>query len=188
MAKVLKYGKTAKWLHWLVAFIVIVMLIFGPGLEDMPLDERQQMIMVHSGLGTLVLLFMLFRWRWRLTHDVPGPTPAMGLWQTRLSRGVHWSFYVLLLLQPIFGIMQAMFITEYKVLAFGVINYSGLAADDARLAQIFHIAHGFNATIITLLVIVHFTAALYHHFWRKDDVLRRMLPFGKVSESQESGP
>ena len=32
MAEILKYGATAKWLHWLVAFIVILMLIFGPGL------------------------------------------------------------------------------------------------------------------------------------------------------------
>jgi len=32
-----------------------------------------------------------------------------------------------------------------------------------------------------VLVLGHFVAALYHHFWQKDDVLRRMLPFGKVS-------
>ena len=45
MTEILKYGATAKWLHWLVAFFVIIMLIFGPGLEDLPLDEREQMIM-----------------------------------------------------------------------------------------------------------------------------------------------
>ena len=49
-----KYGATAKWLHWLVGVIAIIMLIFGSGLEDMPLDQRQQIIMGHSGLGTLV--------------------------------------------------------------------------------------------------------------------------------------
>ena len=77
------------------------MLIFGPGLEDMPLDEREQVIMVHSGLGTLVLILMLIRWPWRLTHDVPGPAATMGAWQTRLSKIMHWSLYVLLVLQPI---------------------------------------------------------------------------------------
>jgi cytochrome b561 len=26
------------------------------------------------------------------------------------------------------------------------------------------------------LLVLHVVAALYHHFWRRDDVLRRMLP------------
>ena len=182
MAEILKYGATAKWLHWLVAFFVIIMLIFGPGLEDLPLDEREQMIMGHSGLGTLVLILMLIRWPWRLSHDVPGPTNAMGAWQTRLSKIMHWSLYGLLVLQPIFGILQAMYITEYDVAAFGQIAYSSMAVDNEQMARIFHIAHGVNAKLLTALVVGHFGAALYHHFWQKDNVLRRMLPFGKVSE------
>jgi cytochrome b561 len=180
MAEILKYGATAKWLHWLIAFIVIIMLIFGPGLEDLPLDEREQMIMVHSGLGTLVLILMLIRWPWRLTHEVPGPTDAMGDWQIKLSKIMHWSLYVLLVLQPILGIFQAMFITDYEVLAFGQIAYSSLAADNEQMARIFHIAHGLNAKLLTVLVLGHFAAALYHHFWQKDNVLRRMLPWTKV--------
>jgi len=181
MAEILKYGATAKWLHWLVAFIVILMLIFGPGLEDLPLSEREQIIMVHSGLGTLVLILMLIRWPWRLTHDVPGPADTMGAWQTRLSKIMHWSFYVLLVLQPIFGILQAMYITEYEVVAFGQIAYSSMVVDNEQVAKIFHIAHGVNGKLLTLLVLGHFAATLYHHLWQKDNVLRRMLPFGKVS-------
>lgn len=181
MAEILKYGATAKWLHWLVGFIVIIMLIFGSGLESLPLDEREQIIMGHSGLGTLVLILMLIRWPWRLTHDVPGPTDTMGTWQTRLSKVMHWALYVLLVLQPIFGILQAMYLTDYEVAAFGQIAYSSMAADNEQMANIFHIAHGVNAKLLMVLVLVHIGAALYHHFWQKDNVLRRMLPFGKVS-------
>ena len=181
MSELLKYGATAKWLHWLVALLVIVMLIFGPGLEDMPLDEREQTIMAHSGLGTLVLVLMLLRWPWRLTHAVPGPTRAMGPWQVRLSHTMHWALYVLLPLQVIFGILQAMFITDYEVVAFGQLDYSALATDDAGLARIFHVAHGLNSKLLMLLVIGHIGAAFYHHLFQKDDVLRRMLPFGRVS-------
>ena len=95
---------------------------------------------------------------------------------------MHWSLYVLLVLQPIFGILQAMYITEYDVAAFGQIAYSSMAVDNEQMARIFHIAHGVNAKLLTALVVGHFGAALYHHFWQKDNVLRRMLPFGKVSE------
>ena len=175
-----KYGATAKWLHWLIGIIAIIMLIFGQGLESMPLDARQQIIMGHSGLGTLVLLLMIVRWSWRLSHEPPGPTPTMGAWQIRLSRWMHWSLYVLLLLQPIFGILQAMYLTDYEVVAFGLIDYSGMVEDDAGRARLFHVLHGLNAAIISLLVIGHVLAGLYHHFVQKDDVFRRMLPFGKI--------
>ena len=181
MSEVLKYGATAKWLHWLVGVVVIIMLIFGPGLEDLPLDERQVVIMGHSGLGTLVLILMLIRWPWRLTHEPPGATSAMGEWQTRLAKIMHWALYVLLVLQPIFGILQSAYITDYEIVAFGQINYSALAVGDADMARVWHIAHSINAKLLTVLVIGHVFAALYHHFWQKDDVLRRMLPFGKVS-------
>jgi len=31
--------------------------------------------------------------------------------------------------------------------------------------------------VLATVALVHALAALYHHFWRKDDTLRRMLPF-----------
>ena len=174
------YGATAKWLHWSIGIIVIIMLIFGRTMESLPLTEREQIIMVHSGLGTLVLLLMLARWSWRWSHLPPGPTANMSPLQERLARLMHWSLYVLLVLQPVFGILQAMYITDYEIRAFGLIHYSGLAEDDAGRARLFHVLHGLNATILSALVIGHIIAALYHHFVQKDSVLRRMLPFGKV--------
>ena len=181
MSEILKYGATAKWLHWLIAFIVIIMLVFGRTLESLPLTEREQMIMAHSGLGTLVLLLMILRWGWRLSHEPPGPASTMGVWQIRLSKTMHWGLYVLFVLQPVLGMAQAMFITDYEVVAFGVIDYSGFTADNAERARLFHVLHGLNATILSVLVIGHIGAAIYHHFIQKDNILRRMMPFGKVS-------
>lgn len=175
-----KFNAGAKWLHWLVAFFVILMLIFGRTLESLPLEEREQIIMGHSGLGTLVLILMLIRLLWRWTHEPPGAVETMSDLQTKLSTIVHWALYVLLILQPIFGILQAAYLTDYEVMAFGAINYSGLMPDDADMARVFHIAHSINATVLSLLVLGHFGAALYHHFVQKDVVLKRMLPFGRV--------
>ncbi len=182
MSEILKFGATAKWLHWLVALIVIIMLIFGRTLESLPITEREQIIMGHSGLGTLVLIFMLFRLGWRLSHEPPGPTGAMGIWQIRLSEAMAWGFYGLLILQPIFGIMQAMYLSDYEVVAFGVIDYSALSSNDVDKARLFHILHGLNALVLSLMVIGHIIAAFYHHWFQKDDVLRRMIPFGKVEQ------
>jgi cytochrome b561 len=183
MSGSLKFDPTAKWLHWLIGTIVIIMLIFGRTMEALPLTEREVIIMAHSGLGTLVLLLMLARWGWRLSHEPPAEISTMGTWQTRLAKLMHWSLYVLLVVQPILGILQAMYIADYEILAFGVIDYSALAADDAERARLFHVLHGLNATVLSILVIGHIGAGLYHHFMKKDAVLRRMLPFGRVDSA-----
>ncbi len=183
MSGSLKFDPTAKWLHWLIGTIVIIMLIFGRTMEALPLTEREVIIMAHSGLGTLVLLLMLARWGWRLSHEPPAEISTMGAWQTRLAKLMHWSLSGLLVVQPILGILQAMYIADYEILAFGVIDYSALAADDAERARVFHVLHGLNATVLSILVIGHIGAGLYHHFIKKDAVLRRMLPFGRVDSA-----
>ncbi len=175
-----KYGATAKWLHWITAIIIIVMLIAGRTLESLPIDERTQIIMVHSGLGTLVLVLLLVRLWWRRGHPVPGPTDNMSARQASLSTLMHRGLYALFLLQVCLGIGQAMFLTEYPVVAFGIIDYSAMATGNEGLARAFHIGHGLNSVILSVLVLGHIGAAFYHHFVQKDTVLRRMLPGGKT--------
>lgn len=100
-------------------------------------------------------------------------------WQRKTSIFVHWAFYLLVILQPVLGIAQAAFV-DYPVSAFGLIEYSALAAPSESMAQVFHIAHSINGKLLLLLILVHVGAALGHHFYRKDIVLRRILPFGRV--------
>ncbi len=178
MENKVQYDGIAKTLHWLIAVLVILLLLAGGGLEDLPVEEKTQVVMGHSGLGTLVLLLMMIRLAWRFTHRPPQPV-AMAAWQLKVSVIVHRLFYVLVILQPVFGIGQAMFV-DYSVVAFGVIDYSALAISSESMAKIFHVAHGTNATLLMLLVLLHAGGALAHHFYHKDMVLRRMLPYGRV--------
>ena len=43
--------------------------------------------------------------------------------------------------------------------------------------ELFEEVHEWLARLLVTVAIVHASAALYHHFGRRDDVLRRMLPF-----------
>lgn len=172
------YDAVAKWLHWLIALIVLVMLTAGWGLGDLADEELVEVIKIHSGLGTLVLVLMLFRWGWRMTHQPPEPEP-MPAWQRKMASLMHWAFYGLLVLQPVFGILQAAYI-NFSVKAFGLINYSGLAEDNEEVAHLFHELHEVTAMLLVLLVLAHILVAIYHHVIAKDNVLRRMIPFGKI--------
>lgn len=175
-----RYSATAKSLHWFLAVVIILMLIAGRTLEDMDIPERTEILMAHSGLGTLVLVLMLVRLVWRQTHQPPAPDSSVSALQVKLSKLMHRTLYALIILQPILGILQAAYLDEYKVIAFGLIDYSAIATDNAGMAKVFHIMHGINATVISILVLGHIGAAFYHHFVQKDQTLKRMLPYGKV--------
>ena len=171
------YTGLAKLLHWIAALFMLVMLTFGWSLEDMPIDEKTQTLVIHSSLGISVLLIMIARLIWRRTNPAPALPGHMPDWQVRASSLTHKALYFFAITQPLWGIGQSMF-ADYDVSPFGLGSISQGANES--LHQIFHVLHGLNAMILVALVLLHIGAALYHHFIQKDNVLRRMLPFVKA--------
>ena len=140
----------AKALHWVIALIVLLMLMSGWRTSDFSVDDKEFIIMIHSGLGTTVFLLMLYRWWWRKSNKLYSP-PG---WQKKPSMLMQWFFYPLLLLQPVLGLMQAIFI-DYKVYAFGVINYSAIASQNEEFFSMFHQWHALTAGLLILIFLLH---------------------------------
>jgi cytochrome b561 len=172
-----KYDGVAKTLHWIVALLMLVMLTFGWTLEDMPLEEKVQTLVIHSSLGLSVFILMFIRLYWRSNHTPPALPEGMPGWQVAASKFSHHGLYFFTILQPIFGVGQSMF-ADYEVTPFGLLSVH--AGANESLYQIFHVLHGLNGRILVALVLLHLGAALYHHFVQKDSVLKRMLPYGRV--------
>lgn len=144
------YYSVAKILHWVAAFFIIFNLMSGWKIGDFPLNQKQVLIMIHSGIGTTIFILMLYRFWWRKTHKLYSP-PG---WQKRPSMLLQWTFYPLLLIQPLIGVLLAAFI-GYEVRAFGFINYSAIAADNGGLQHAFLRAHEGIAVLLILLIISH---------------------------------
>jgi len=144
------YYTVAKVLHWIAGFIIAFNLLSGWKLGDFPLNQKEVLIMIHSGIGVTIFLLMLFRWQWRRSHNLYAP-PG---WYKRPSMILQWIFYPLVCLQVIVGVVQAAFI-DYEVRAFGFINISALADANAALhAQLLEL-HGLMAIMLIVLVLIH---------------------------------
>ena len=172
--KLERYDTVSITVHWVLAVLIIGLLIGGHALEDVPARVKAEEAVMHAGLGILVFALMLFRIVWRFLHPV-APSPDLTTWERRLSKTVQGLLYFFLLLQPVVGVGLAL-TAGYDVEPFGLFNLSLLGLPDPiayfALAQM----HGFGFAAIALLTIVHILAALRHHFIKKNDVLRRMLP------------
>ncbi len=182
-----RYGAVAQALHWLIAGLVIFMLGLGWYMEDLPRGPHQaEMYQLHASLGVTLLALVILRLAWRL-YTPPPPLPAsMPAWERKAARGSHFLLYALLLIQPVIGILQAG-AADLQLQIWGVLPLPAVLAPNEPLADTLFGVHGLVATLLGALVLVHTGAALRHHFWLKDDVMRRMLP-GPLPERSAAPP
>ncbi|ABS63229.1 cytochrome B561 [Parvibaculum lavamentivorans DS-1] len=159
-----------KSFHWAAGVLVLLMLYSGFTLS-------RETATWHFGTGIVVLVLMVGWLAIRGRQSRP-PLPAdMPRWQTITARATHHSLYLLVTLQPIFGLMMVT-TSDREPVAFGFIPLK--IAENGVINEIGHVGHMINAYLLTALVLLHIAGALEHHFIRRDNVLRRMLPFGKA--------
>lgn len=176
-----RYGSVAQGFHWLIAVLVFVMFGLGWYMTDLPLGQRRfDLYQLHKSLGLTIFTLAVLRLGWRLFNPAP-PLPAhMARWERIAARGSHALLYTLLFVQPAIGYLQSN-AADFPLVVWDVVPIPAVLAPNEPLAETLAIVHGWVAIVIFVLVLVHVAAALRHHFWLKDSVLRRMLP-GRLSE------
>ena len=165
------YGAIAVTIHWLSAVLIIAVL--GSGFRaGNALDPviKAQMLSIHIPLAFIVALLTLARllW-WKLADRKPDPVPGTPNWQHYSATTVHWLFYIVILGMAASGIGMLVLSGAGSVI-FG--------SSDGQLPDFWsfkpRVPHGFGARAMVALLLAHVGAALYHHFVRRDGLLRRM--------------
>jgi cytochrome b561 len=96
--------------------------------------------------------------------------------ETALARWTHAGLYTLLFAMPLTGWMMSS-AKNYSVSWFGLFTWPNLVgADEAAFGWLRNI-HDVMSYGLLSLAVLHILAALKHHFWNRDNVLLRMLPF-----------
>lgn len=182
----LRYGSVAIAFHWVIAALVIANICLGLYMADLPRSDPSKFIIVqtHKSIGLTVLVLSVLRLGWRLVNPVP-PLPAeMNRALAFLARAIHYIFYFLIVFIPLTGwIMASASTLGNATQYFGLFDwpnlpfFQGMArAQIVPWHEAFEEMHAILAWSAIVLIPLHVLAALYHHFLRRDDVLRRMLP------------
>lgn len=170
-----KYSIGSKWLHWLVAVIVMTMLSFSFFLDDIPERYQAFAYMIHKSFGLTVLLLMVLRLIW-IIHSGKPPLPnSIPKWEKKLSHIVQHSFYVFLILMPISGWVMSVaagrapvFFTLFKLSIPGV-------PLSKPLAHFLGDVHEIIAWVLISLLSLHLLGVIKHYFIDKDGVVERMF-------------
>ncbi len=168
------YTPTAKWLHWIMAVLIILLLAVGFYMSGLPRGpEKTALIQTHKAIGTIVLVLAAIRLGWRLNH-LPPPLPdSISELQQRATYGVHWALYGLMLAQPLSGWAMSS-ARGFPVALGGVIPLPALVAKNEALAKTLTELHELIGWGLAILVIGHVGMALKHRFIDKDGILLRM--------------
>lgn len=172
-----QFSVTAKWLHWLVAFLMLSVLGAAWSFAFAAPADRAEAIPVHVSIGLIVVLLTLTRLAWRRANPPPPIPPATPGWMQRGAQIGHFLLYALILVQGVLGIWMAA-LSPVDIRLFNMFNMSELAPASAGSLVYLRQIHFAVASLLTATILGHVLAALWHHFVLRDDVLIRMLPFG----------
>jgi cytochrome b561 len=175
----LRYTKTAVWLHWITAALMIFMLFWGEELMEVPRGQSlaNWQPSAHATIGILILLLAIARLLWQAGHPAPPLPESTARWEDIASRLMHGAFYVLMIAIPVLGLMA--------LVPFGLEH---IDVDQVMFFKLFPLAimpnlgewtaeaHEIASNIAKILVILHVLAALKHQFWDRDGLLMRMSP------------
>lgn len=170
------YGGVAQFLHWSVLVLILIQYSLVLIFEDMPLGlEKIAWIVRHKAVGMTVLALACIRLVWRLFNPPP-PLPAhMKAYERRLAHASHALLYILIFSIPLSGWVMSS-LAGIPVSYFGLFEIPVLTAPDKTLVETSKQVHFWLNSLLAVVASLHIGAAFYHHGFKQDDVLIRMLP------------
>jgi len=170
------YGGLARTFHWTIAGLLLVQIPLAFYMVDQPLGpDKLGNYAIHKSIGLLIFAVTASRLAWRLTHPAPALPAAVAKWQRVVARATQFLLYALMFLMPLTGLLRSQ-TANFQVSVFGLFTVPALVGMNQNLSKTLAAAHEAQGTVLLVLVSTHALAALYHHFVRRDDVLRAMLP------------
>lgn len=169
MNNVTRYSALQRKLHWLVVLLVALQFLLQSAMKEamQSIDSNEAISLgqflvtsVHTWGGIGIGGLMLYRLWLRAHNPVAAGAGQLGKRIQLLSLCMHWGFYGLLLLMALSGMLSYYF--------------------DQSWASKWH---WLGKWLLAAMICLHTLAALLHHFWKKDDVLRQMLGNGRHTDT-----
>lgn len=173
------YSAAARHFHWVTVAFVFTMVPVGVimaerGERNIWDGTTNALYSGHKLAGFTLLFLLIARLAYRLAKGAPPDEPTLEPWQKIVSHITHWALYAVLFALALTGWLGISLFPALEI--FGLFSLPALAAPDKVAYEQAKLAHKVLGFALAGLLAAHIGASLFHHFIRKDGVLRRMLP------------
>jgi cytochrome b561 len=171
-----RYGLVSQGLHWLTAILVLVAYIASAGgpetrVYSQAFDSARRL---HETLGMALFGIVLLRLLWRWADPQPD-VPIQMPWMKHAGRITHGLLYILLVSIPLSAIIGS-WLEGHPVTLLGADIAPWVASSHALGAKIIEV-HTTIGNVILWVAGLHAAAAIFHHWYLRDGILRSMLPW-----------
>lgn len=180
-----RYTSVAILLHWIIAVLILFNLYLGFRMGFLKGLAQFNVFQLHKSVGITILAFSLARLAWRLLNPPPPEPASLKPWEKLAAAGVHWGFYVIMIVMPLSGwILVSTSPLNIPTVLYHVIPWPHFpVVHDLAAGPKTSVNHTSSATHLVLawsalaLLALHLGAVVKHQFLDRDPVLGRMLPF-----------
>jgi cytochrome b561 len=171
-----RYGAIAQLFHWVIVALIITQFVLASKAGALPVGPAKVAVLAqHKSFGMTIFALAVLRLLWRFFNPVPALPNGTPAWQRIGAHLSHGALYALIMITPLFGWMMSS-ARNFPVSWFGLFTLPDLVKPDRARYEFFHEAHEILALTLASIAVLHVAAALKHHFFDRDNVLRRMLP------------
>jgi cytochrome b561 len=173
------YGLIAILLHWMIAALILGVLALGYVMTRQDIDPARQFYLFqwHKSFGLLVLALALVRVVHRILSRPVLPVEGLRPLEAVASSSTHRILLLLTVAVPLAGwTVASVSPLDIPTFMFNLLVVPHLPLPKSGAAEDFwSTVHATLAYGMLALVALHAGAAIYHHVWRRDDVLTRMV-------------
>lgn len=178
-----RYPVVTRLLHWLVVVLLAAQFTLGYALtrnDDLlePIGDRwfggeeEAVVLVHVGLGLVILAVALVRLVVRRVVDLPPWAPGLSAIERRVSHAVEVVFYWMLLVMPLSGIgLFALSGEDWDISE----DHEWIGPLEVVDDDVWLVVHVASHVVFFMVLAVHLAIVARHTVLRREGLLRRML-------------
>jgi cytochrome b561 len=173
-----RFPAISRFLHWLMAIVVLSMLLIGFGMVATESNRYHVLVSIHKPLGIAILVLVIIRFVNRLLNPPPPLPASLPGWQRMAAGASHYALYALMFSLPLvgWGMLSA---EPYPVVLAGSLRLPPILPQNATLYAWLRQLHTVLAYLFFVTFLVHFGAALLHGLVRRDGVFESMASFAR---------
>lgn len=171
-----KYAQLTRFLHWIVAIMVIATIPIGVIMlqEGLARPTQNLLFILHKNGGVILLLLVVLRIVWRLVVPAP-PMPAhIPGWQARIAKTVQFGMYTMLLVMAVSGYVRVR-AGGFPIEMLDPLGLPGFVPRSDDLAATAKAIHANARFLLVGLILLHVGAGM-KHLLARDGVFGRIWP------------
>jgi cytochrome b561 len=170
-----RFGTVSRTIHWIMALMIFILWCVGLSLANniIPPESKKDVMGTHKSIGIIVLSIAFIRVIWRFYNIKPSAS-SFPAYSRILSKLNTMLFYSLMFIFPLSGILMSLAFGR-NIAVFGVVLSEPVEMlQSPVIGKYAHETHEICGYLFAVALALHILGALYHTFFLKDQLLKRM--------------